>query len=117
MDKFTDRKSVLSPEERAAALVKDLSWWEVVAMALLDARDNRASVAQILSHSLVEARIKLSSNNNPRAMIWAALQIHTKEECQNVKYTSRSEPLIFDKDNGSVWSLDAGLVETILPRL
>jgi hypothetical protein len=117
MDKFTDRQSVLSSEERAAALVKDLSWWEVVALALLDNKEKRASVAQILAHTLVEARIKLSSNNNPRAMIWAALQIHTKEECQNVKYTSRSQPLIFEKDNESVWSIDAELVETILPGL
>jgi len=117
MDKFTDRQSVLSNEERAAALVKDLSWWEVVALALLDTKEKRASVAQILAHSLVEARIKLSSNNNPRAMIWAALQIHTKEECQNVKYTSRSQPLIFEKDSESVWSIDAGLVETIMPGL
>ena len=117
MDKFTDRQSVLSGDERAAALVKDLSWWEVVALALLDTKEKRASVAQILAHRLVEARIKLSSNNNPRAMIWAALQIHTKEECQNVKYTSRSQPLIFEKDNESVWSIDAGLADTILPGL
>jgi hypothetical protein len=117
MSKFTDRQSVLSNEERAAALVKDLSWWEVVALALLDTKEKRASVAQILEHSLVEARIKLSSNNNPRAMIWAALQVHTKEECQNVKYTSRSQPLIFEKDSESVWSIDVGLVETILPSL
>jgi AAA domain (dynein-related subfamily) len=117
MDKFTDHQSILSEEERAAALVKDLSWWEVVALALLDTKEKRGSVAQILAHPLVEARIKLSSNNNPRAMIWAALQNHTKEECQNVKYTSRSQPLIFEKDNESVWSVDAGLVETILPGL
>ena len=117
MERFTDRQAVLSAEEQAAALVKDLAWWEVVALALLDTRDHTASVAQILEHPLVRARLKLSANNNPRAMLWAALQTHTKKDCTTVNYSIRIDPLLFSKDENSVWAIDAKLVETDLPDL
>lgn len=117
MDMFTDRRAALTPEETASALVQDLAWWEVAALALLDTKDHKASVVQLLEHPLVRARLKLSSNKNPTAMLWATLQIHTKEECPNVKYSTRTQPLIFEKDNAAVWSVDASLVATILPRL
>jgi len=117
MEMFTDRQVVLGVEERASALVKDLSWWEVVALALLDTKDKKGSVAQILEHPLVRARLKLSANKNPRAMLWASLQSHTKTDCPNVKYTTRIDPLLFSKDEASIWSVDAQLTETEVPEL
>ena len=117
MEKFTDRQAVLSADEQASALVKDLAWWEVIAMALLDSKDQKASVAQILEHPLVLARLKLSANKNPRAMLWASLQSHTKKDCPTVNYTTRIDPLLFSKDEDSVWSIDAKLVETEVPEL
>jgi len=117
MEMFTDRQVVLGVEERASALVKDLSWWEVVALALLDIKDKKGSVAQILEHPLVRARLKLSANKNPRAMLWASLQSHTKTDCPNVKYTTRIDPLLFSKDEASIWSVDAQITETEVPEL
>jgi hypothetical protein len=117
MELFTDRQAVLGDEERASALVKNLAWWEVVALALLDSKDRKGSVAQILEHPLVRARLKLSANKNPRAMLWASLQSHTKQDCANVKYTTRIDPLLFSKDESSVWSVDAQLTETEVPEL
>ena len=114
---FTDRKTALTVEERALALVKDLAWWEVIALALVDSPSNQASVAQILDHPLVQARLKISANKNPRAMIWASLQAHTKRECPTVNYTSRIEPLLFSKDEASVWSIDVALAEDSLPEV
>ena len=53
------------------------------------------------SHAGLEAqRLKLSANKNPRAMLWASLQTHTKKECPTVNYTTRIEPLLFTKDEG-----------------
>jgi hypothetical protein len=117
MARFTDRQIVLTADERAGALVKGLAWWEVIALALLDIKDNRASVAQILSHPLVEARLKQAANKHPRAMLWGSLQSHTKSDCQHVKYTVRTDPLLFWKDEMSVWSLDVKLAESEVPEL
>jgi len=115
MKHFTDHQVALTPEALAASLVKDLSWWEVIALALLDAKDHKGSVAQILAHPLVEARCQQSANKNPQAMVWAALQTHTKADCPTVKYASRIEPLLFSKDDASVWSIDAALAATEIP--
>ena len=114
---FTDRMVAETPEERATRIVRDRAWWEVIALALLDQAGQSAKVSEILGHPLVGARIRLASNRNPRAMLWAALQNHTKSECPHVKYAVRTEPLLFSKDEQSVWSIDAQLVKQEIPEL
>ncbi|HSU54153.1 MAG TPA: AAA family ATPase [Candidatus Dormibacteraeota bacterium] len=116
-EKFTDRRLGPTEEERATSLIKDMSWWEVIALTLLDIKDNKASVAQILDHPLARARLKLSANKNPRAMLWSSLQLHTKNECPNVNHTNRSDPLLFWKDEHSIWSIDAKLANAEVPEL
>ena len=117
MEMFTDRQTPPTPEGRASGLVKDLPWWEAIALAVLDTKDNKASVAQILEHPLVLARLQLSANKNPRAMIWASLQSHTKKDCPNVNYTTRIDPLIFSKDAAALWSVDPQLADAEVPHL
>jgi hypothetical protein len=117
MELFTDRQAVLGVEERASALVKDLAWWEVVALALLDSKGNSGTVPQILTHPFITARHKNSNNKKPQTVLWGVLQAHTKTDCPNVKYASRMDPLIFSKDESSVWSVDAKLTETEAPEL
>ena len=114
---FTDRMAAETPEERATRIVRDRAWWEVIALALLDQPDKSAKVSEILEHPLVGARIRLALNRNPRAMLWAALQNHTKSECPHVKYAVRTEPLLFSKDEQSIWSIDAELVKQEVPEL
>jgi len=115
MDQFTDTSATLSQEEYAARLVSDLAWWKVIAMVMMDLKESR--VSEIMGHPLMQARIKRSSSANPRAAIWAHIQMHTKQECQNVKYTKRYEPLLFWKGDNSVWSIDLELAEETVPDL
>jgi hypothetical protein len=115
MDRFTDTSATLSQEEYAASIVSDLAWWKVITMVMMDLKESR--VSEIMKHPLMQARIKRSSSANPRAAIWAHIQMHTKEECQNVKYTKRYEPLLFEKDDKSVWSIDLELAEEAVPEL
>lgn len=114
---FTDRMAAETPDERATRIVRDRAWWEVIALTLLDQAGKSAKVSEILVHPLVGARIRLASNRNPRAMLWAALQNHTKSECLHVKYAVRTEPLLFSKDEQSVWSIDAELAKQEVPEL
>jgi len=115
MDLFTDTSATLSQEEYAARLVSDLAWWKVITMVMMDLKESR--VSDIMAHPLMQARIKRSSSANPRAAIWAHIQMHTKQECQNVKYTKRYEPLLFWKGDNSVWSIDLELAEETVPDL
>lgn len=117
MELFTDRQAIPTAEDRATELVRDLTWWEVVAIALLDQSGNRAKVKDILDHPIVKARLKLASNRSPANTIWVALQTHTKDDCPHVKYAGSIQPLIFWKDENSVWSIDAKLVNAEMPGL
>jgi 5-methylcytosine-specific restriction endonuclease McrBC GTP-binding regulatory subunit McrB len=74
-------------------------------------------VKDILDHPLVQARLKLATNHNPANMVWASLQAHTKDDCPNVKYAKRIQPLIFWKDENSVWSIDVKLTMAEMPGL
>jgi hypothetical protein len=107
MKHFTERAAALSKEDFAADLVADLAWWQVITMVMLDLKTS--TVSGILAHPLMQARIRRANNRTPRAAVWAHLQMHTKIDCQDVKYSKRYEPLLFSKDAKSVWSIDGKL--------
>jgi len=115
MRHFTEEVAALSKEDLAAELVADLAWWQVITLVMLDLK--KAKVSGILEHPLMQARIRSSNNRTPRAAIWAHIQMHTKIDCENVKYTKRHEPLLFWKDNTSVWSIDRDLAAEEVPEL
>lgn len=114
-EKFTSKKQIKTKGKYAEEIAEQTAWWEIVAMAMMDA--GAAKVPEIMKHPLVEAKAKLSVSKHPRSSVWAMLQTHTKNDCQNVQYSRRVEPLVFSKDEGSLWSIDMDLVETELGEL
>jgi hypothetical protein len=117
-DLFADKVSSRTEQERAMDLIEgsDLSWWQVIALCLLDS-GKAAKVSAIRDHVLMQAKIAASSNKQPANAIWAHLQMHTKEDCPNVKYAKSCDPLLFWKDADSLWSIDADAAETYAPDL
>jgi 5-methylcytosine-specific restriction protein B len=115
---FVDRAAKKTNAERAIALIDDsnLSWWQSVALSLLDL-GQPSSVPTLAEHPIMQAKITSSSSKQPRSAIWAHLQMHTKADCPNVNYSKSAEPLIFWKDENSIWSIDQELVETSAPDL
>lgn len=107
MARFTERAAAITKEDFAANLVADMTWWQVITMVMLELK--ASNVSGILGHPLMQARIRQASNRNPRAAVWAHLQMHTKADCQEVKYAKRYEPLLFSKNDKSVWSIDEKL--------
>ena len=115
VDRFTERGTPKSREQFADELVADMAWWEVSTLVLLDLKT--AKVSDMLTHPLMQARIKRSATKNLRSALWAHLQSHTKKECEDVAYANRYEPLIFWKSKESVWSIDASLAASEVPEL
>lgn len=111
--KFTDEMGGESREAYLQRLVADKSWFQVVAAAMLDL--GKAKVAEILRHELIIARFSSASTSNKPQTIWASLQIHSKLDCQNVKYNAdrRCEPLIFWKNDDSTWQIDEKVIDEI----
>ncbi|MDI9526090.1 MAG: AAA family ATPase [Pseudomonadota bacterium] len=112
--RFTETQ-VISREHFAQELVEELTWLQVITMVLYDLGPVKAS--DIFKHPLLQAKIRLSSNQNPKNTIWAWLQRHTKIDCLYVKYAQRSEPMLFSKDEKSVWTVDREIVEEQFPEL
>jgi len=101
---FTDTEKIQTREEYNVDLIRGLAWWEVVMVVLLDI--GKAKVPQIFSHALVQAKIATASNKTPKNSLWASLQSHTSEACNNVGIKVKQEPLYFWKDESSNWSID-----------
>ncbi|MBL7964931.1 MAG: EVE domain-containing protein [Flavobacteriales bacterium] len=101
--RYTTRIEALPREQRLAEMVKDLTWWEVAAMVLLDTGPVEAGT--IMEHELLRIKAGLSNSANVRATVWGTLQMHTVNECELVKYATRQEPLIFNKREGSIWEV------------
>ncbi len=97
-------------EERAA----ELAWWQVVAGALLDL--GQGKVSDILGHELLQAKHRIMTMANPRAMIWNMLQSHTFDDCDEVKYARRVDPRLFRKSADSVWSIDIEAADSEVPE-
>jgi len=112
---FTDEREKLSPKEFLEKQVENYTWFQILAASLLE--KNEFSVADIMKQELVEAKIRSSNSKNPRATIWGILQAHTVAECKNVNVSARQEPLIFSKNEESLWTVDKVLVENNVPEI
>jgi len=114
MTQFTESQMV-TREQYAQEIAGELTWLQVIIIVLYDL--GPAKVSTIFEHPLLQAKIRRQANQNPKNTIWSWLQIHTKMDCPNVKNAQRDEPLIFSKDEQSVWTVDREMVEEQLPEL
>jgi hypothetical protein len=92
-----------SRHTRALETAAECSWWEALALALMDVE--RASVSELMGNVLVAAKAAFKSRAQLGPLVWSTLQSHTVEDCKHVRYDRRSNPLIFYKDAESRWSL------------
>ncbi|MFA5528673.1 MAG: AAA family ATPase, partial [Peptostreptococcales bacterium] len=113
-DNFTPQ----SQSERAMIIVEtnDLTWWQAIALALLDSSEPM-NLGRIQEHPILKARIKLFSSKQPIIQILHHLQTHTQINCPNVSYSVTSPPHIFYKDENSLWSVNRDLIESLCPEL
>ena len=111
---FYEEVVQLTDAERNANVVANLGWWEVAALCLLD-MENSAKVPEIMAHPLMTAHLQNTSSQHPTNSVWGQLQIHTKDDCPNVKYSleRRSEPKVFFKNQDSTWTVDRDLLSEI----
>ncbi|MCB9096314.1 MAG: AAA family ATPase [Arcobacter sp.] len=106
---FTESYQTQSKAEFLLELVKNATWWQVIATILLE--KNGLSVNEIYEHELFQYKYKTANTKSAKQTIWAQLQIHTKEECEFVKYKNKSLPYIFDKSKDGVWTVDSTVIE------
>lgn len=113
-ENFTLKESSITREQFLENLVSELSWWQVISIALFDLKT--AKVNEIYDHELIRIKEKLSDSITVRPTIWGQLQRHTILNCPNVNARERSEPLYFSKDKESNWMIDNELLNQYYPE-
>jgi len=101
--KYTISEKSISPESYFEEVVSGLTWWQVIALALLEIGTSK--VNEILENRWVSKKAVSSESKNVRATIWGNLQFHTIIESKTVNYTQRQTPYIFDKTKDKKWEL------------
>ena len=114
-EKYTSEETSVSLEQHFETVVSGCSWWQVIAIALLD--KERAKVSEIFEHAWVQKKVELSNSKTVRATIWGQLQSHTIDECEFVNVSNRRPPLIFNKTEDSHWEILEERVEDLAPEL
>ena len=102
-DKYTTKETSISKETNFEEKVRNCSWWQVIAIALIDLE--KAKVSTIAEHHWVKKKAELSNSNTIRPTIWGQLQSHTIETCEFVNVKSKQQPFIFNKTEDSFWEL------------
>ncbi len=100
---YTSTKASVSKEEFIKSKIEDKSWWEVIALVILEL--GICKVSDIYEHKLLQLKSSLSNSNNVRSTIWGQLQIHTVDSCENVNYSKKGSPLIFNKTDDKKWQI------------
>jgi len=101
--KYTTKETSISKEQHFENVVSELTWWEVIALALLELK--KAKVPDIVENRWVSEKAKLSNSNNLGATIWGAIQNHTIEDCPYVNVATRQNPQIFNKTKDKYWEI------------
>ncbi|GAB1402077.1 hypothetical protein MASR1M68_09880 [Elusimicrobiota bacterium] len=101
----TDRKT-LSNTEEIKNIIKDLTWYEIIALTIYKfSKDKDITVSELSQFEYIQLYYSMKDCKQLNNTLWAQLQIHTSHECLNVQYSNRQEPFLFEKDNSSKWAL------------
>ena len=104
-EQYTETGTSEEPKVWLNNKLGDLSWFEIITLILLDS-DHDLSVTEIVNHEYFINKLALNGRTaNIRQTAWAALQTHTIQDSETVKYAKRIEPLIFDKNTDSKWTI------------
>lgn len=101
--KYTSSETSITAEKHFENVVKTCSWWQVIAIALLQIK--KCKVSEIEEHPWVQEKIRLSQSNTIRPTIWGQLQSHTIQECEYVNVRDKRPPFIFNKKEDSYWEI------------
>lgn len=113
---YTTKETSLSAEQHFKNVVSECSWWQVIALALLEL-GAASKVADIMNNRWVKKKSELSDAKSIRPIIWSCLQSHTIQTSETVGVKQRQAPFIFNKKNESNWEILEIEVREQIPEL
>lgn len=106
---FIDESITLVNDELTFDLALKSSWWKIIAAILF--KKGPMKVPDIVDHPMIQAKHNPDKPTKANQIVWSQLQLHTKKDNEHVNHVRRHDPLIFDKDEDSNWSVDKQAVE------
>ena len=110
---FTRNEHVLTKEQYISNIIKDLTWWDVIALVLYET--GKVKINDICNNEYIKIKASFSKNNTVKNTISRILQTHAKKGYSNI--TSKQEPLICEKHENYNWSVDKELLEESMPEI
>lgn len=114
-EKYTLKETSITKEQHFETVVSGCSWWQVIAIALLDIGSSK--VSDIFNNEWIQKKVSLSNSKTIRPTLWGQLQSHTINECEFVNVSNRQQPLIFNKTEDSYWEILEDQVKELVPEL
>ena len=106
---YTELLPVANADELLKALLKPLSWREVICLVFLDERKKGKSllkVAEITNNLFFVTKLKINQREKAIAnTAWSTLQQFSPADSKNVLVKNKSSQSYFDKDDSSNWFL------------
>nr|WP_315264540.1 AAA family ATPase [Moraxella osloensis] len=106
---YTEILPVANADELLKALLKPLSWREVICLVFLDERKKGKSllkVAEITNNLFFVTKLKINQREKAIAnTAWSTLQQFSPADSKNVLVKNKSSQSYFDKDDSSNWFL------------
>lgn len=113
--KYTTNESTLTPDQHFVKVVSDCSWWQVIAIALI--QEGKSKVSTLVENKWVKQKAELSNSNTIRPTLWGQLQSHTIDTCEFVNVKNKQQPFIFNKTEDSFWEILQDEVKENAPEL
>ncbi|MCX2718757.1 McrB family protein [Lentiprolixibacter aurantiacus] len=112
---YTTTEDRLSPEENFQSVVQELSWWQVIAIALLE--EGKSKVSQLIDNRWIVEKQRTQKIKTLSNTIWGQLQTHTILESETVNVAKRFSPLIFNKMEDGEWKILENNVHDQCPEI
>lgn len=112
---FVEKDVLLSRESFLRQLGQERTWFQVVALALLEMGPSRPNAFN--NHPLILGKVSVCNTNSAGASVRATLQQHTVEECSSISYASRIPPLVFERGEDGLWLAKEELIKTDCPEI
>jgi hypothetical protein len=103
LDRFTRSERQIRDGDAWSTAASELTYFEVIVVAIYAAPNRKATVDQILAHPVAKAKYQANAPKSMRQIVWGTLGQHTVEESTTVKMKRRLGDLVFDKDADGRW--------------
>lgn len=113
---YTTKETSLSADENFERVVSDLTWFEAMALAMLE-NNAPISVPELKENLWIVTKAKYSKTKNINAGLWGQLQAHTIDNCEFVNSKNRQSPQIFKKNEDKSWEISMDDFEDLIPEL